>query len=149
MDNVHDLRPTNSVSLSQALLTGLFAGMIATVICIVFNIVYRDESRFALSEIINVSSLIFGVNLVFLLIGAVYYMCLKTFQKGDLIFIVVFLLLTVFLAWRAMYVHRADDAVQNREFHNLLLGVIVISGLLASLGIPWLYHNKKFRENVV
>jgi hypothetical protein len=149
MYKTHDLNRTHPAVLSQALLTGLFAGIMATIVCMIYNLVYRDDTHFPLSDIINVSSLIFIVNIICLLIGAVYYGFLKNMRRGDLAFIIVFVVLTIFLAWRAFYVHRSDDPVLNREFHNLLAGVILITGLFAALGIPFLYHNKKFRDEVV
>ena len=149
MNHMHDLNQRYPVTITKTLLTALFAGMIATVLCMIYNIVYRDETRFPLSDLINVSSLIFVVNIFFLLIGVVYYGLVKAMRKGELVFIALFVLLTVVLAWRALYVHRSDDPVLNQEFHNLLLGVVVIMGVFASLGIPLLYHSKKFQEGVL
>lgn len=149
MDNTTDGNTAGRITLSKAILTGLFAGIIATIICMIYNIEYRQHSRFPLSDIINVSSLIFVVNLIFLLIGVVYYGFLRAGKKGDLGFMVVFVLLTVFLAWRSVNVHRSDDPVLNMEFHHLLLPIVIILGVFASFGIPLLYHNKKFRNNVI
>jgi hypothetical protein len=149
MYRTHDLNRTQPVSLSQALLTGLFAGIMATIVCMIFNVIYRDDTQFQLSDIINVSSLIFVVNIIFLLIGVAYYGFLKMSRRGDLVFIIVFALLTILLAWRSMYVHRSSDPVLNREFHYLLAGVVIIMGLFAAFGIPFLYHNKRFRNEVV
>lgn len=149
MNNATDVDTRYPLTLSKALLTGLFVGIIATVICMIYNISYRDHTRFPLSDVINVSSLIFVINLIFLLIGAVYYGFLKMVKKGDLAFIIVFVLLTIFLAWRATSVHRSDDPIYNMEFHHLLLAMIGITGIFASFGIPFLYHNKAFRRSVL
>ena len=145
----YDMKTINQPRFPKALLTGLFVGIIATVVCMVFNIFYRENTHFDLSDIINISSLIFFVNLVFLVIGAVYYGFMRTGKKGELAFIIVFVLLTLFFGWEASGVHRSDDPLLNMEFHHLLLAMVVIMGALASFGIPFLYHNRSFEEHVV
>ena len=135
--------------ISKSILTGLFAGIVATLICLGYNIFYRDSTGYPLASIINVSSLIFFVNFVFLIIGFIYYGFIKSMRKGDVAFIVVFVLLTIFLCWRATLAHRSDDPVLNAEFHHLLLAMIIIMGIAASFGIPYLFHSKKFEEHVL
>lgn len=135
--------------LSKALLTGLFAGFVATIVCMLYNLIFRDSTRFTMAEIINGTSLVFVVNLVFLVIGAIYYGFIKTFKKGELIFILVFVLLTIFFAWKAEGVHRSADALLNSEFRQLLLGVVIIMGISAAFLLPFLFHNKKFEEHVL
>jgi hypothetical protein len=149
VDTFFGTNPTNEITLSKAILTGLFTGIIATIICMIYNIAYRQHTSFELSDLINVSSLIFVVNLIFILIGVIYYGFLRISRKGDLAFIVVFVLLTALLAWGASGVHRSDNPVLNTEFHHLLLAIVVIIGIFASFGIPFLYHNKKFQSNVL
>lgn len=134
---------------SKAVLTGLFAGIVATVLCLLYNIFYRDSTGFALSNFINVSSLIFAVNLLFLAIGLIYYAFLRVARSGEKIFVVLFLLLTVVLAYLGGQIHRSDVPQLNSEFHQLLLPMIIVMGLLAAIGIPFLYHNKKFEETVL
>ena len=80
---------------SGALLTGVFAGFAGTIICLAFNIIYRDDTGFLPSVIINVSSLIFAVNILFVIIGLIYFLCLRYLPGGDVFFEGVFILLTV------------------------------------------------------
>jgi hypothetical protein len=133
---------------TKAMLTGLFAGIIATVVCLGYNIFYREHTGFPLASIINVSSLIFFVNILFVIIGIIYYGFIQS-KKGDLAFTIVFILLTVFFCWRALYSHRSDEALLNNEFHHLLIAMIIIMGIAASIGIPLLFHSKKFEEHVL
>lgn len=133
---------------TRAMLTGLFVGIIATLACLFYDVIFRESTRFSLGPIINVSTLIFTVNLVFLIIGVLYYAFLKAF-KGDLVFIIVFALLTIFFIWRALNVHRSPDQELNTEFKELLIGVIAIMGIGAAFLIPFLFHSKKFEEHVL
>jgi len=133
----------------QSMLTGFFVGFFATIVCLAYNIIFRDSTGFPLSSFINVSSIIFLVNLLFPVIGIIYYGFITTFKKADIVFVIAFFLLTVFLVWRTELVHRTDDHLLNMEFRNLLLGIVVILGISASVFIPILYHSKKFKEMVL
>ena len=135
---------------SRATLTGVFAGIVTTLICLGYNFYYRDETGFPLSGIINVSSLIFGVNIIFLALGMGYSFFLQSFRKlGELFYIILSIGLTVWAALTAIHMHRSDDPLLNNEFHHLLLVMIIIIGVVAAAGVPILFHNKKFQDAVI
>lgn len=137
------------VSLSKPLMTAVFAGFVSTLICLFYNVLYRDITDFELADIINVSSLIFLVNLLFLVIGFIYYFFLQKFKKGELLYISLFVLLTLFFIWKAEGVNRAADHANIVQFRGLLAGIVIIIGACASLLLPYLFHNKKFEEGVL
>ena len=128
----------------RAFMTAVFVGIADTAICLIYNVMYRDATGFPLSAIFNVSSLIFAVNLLFMVIGIVYFAFIKLFKKGDVVFGAVFGLLTLILVWKGLNVHRADTQELNTGFRGLLEGMIVILGVSASFFLPYLYHSKKF-----
>jgi len=134
---------------SKAVLTGVFSGIVTTVICLGYNLFYREETGFSPSELINVSSLIFIVNLIFLSLGFIYYFFIYSFKRGDISYIIVFALLTAFTAMKSMQVHRSDNPTLNAEFRHLLMMLVIIIGVAGSLGIPYLFHSKKFDEHVI
>ncbi|HEV8507357.1 MAG TPA: hypothetical protein VGQ53_18225 [Chitinophagaceae bacterium] len=133
----------------RALMTGFFVGFIATFVCLAYNIIFRDSTGFSLSAFINVSSIIFFVNILFPVIGIIYYGFISSFKKSDIIFTILFLVLTVFFVWRTEMTRRTNDHLLNAEFKNLLLGIVIILGISASVFIPLLYHNKKFTDAVL
>jgi hypothetical protein len=60
-------------------MTGLFIGIADTVICLLYNLFYRDGGHgFFSSDIVNVSSIIFGTNILFVVIGVLFF----AFAKG-------------------------------------------------------------------
>jgi uncharacterized membrane protein YjfL (UPF0719 family) len=144
MDSDYQITP-----FSRALLTGVFVGFVTTIICLVFNIIYRDSTGFTPAEIINVSSIIFGINLIFVVIGMVYHVFLKFIRKGEVFFIAVFALITAFLIWKAEGAIRSDNYQVTLQFRGLLAGIIIISGIGASVLIPFLFHDKRFKEHVL
>jgi hypothetical protein len=135
--------------LSKSLLTGLFAGIASTFICIIYNIVYRGQTSYGLFAFINVSSLIFLVNLLFVAIGLIYYCFIRFAKRGDLIFAIVFILLSVLFIVKIPAIHRVNDAALNSEFHHLMIAMVVIMGIAAAIGIPVLYNSKRFEEEVL
>ncbi len=130
------------VPFGKAFLTALFSGMLATFVCFVFEIWYRLATFYGPSDYINVSSIIFIVNLLLLVAGVAYYAFKTWFKKGDLIYIIFFLLVMVFCIWKIFGIHRFADLKLNREFIQLLGGIAIIIGI-AALCIPYLYNNRK------
>jgi hypothetical protein len=59
------------------------------------------------------------------------------------------MLLTVLSIWEAYGIHRSDNAVVNMQFHQLLGGLFLINGVIVFAGIPFLFHNKAFNEQVI
>ena len=131
----------------KALMAGLFAGIIAATLCLVFNIVYREYTSFPLSIIINVSSIIFIVTLVLTLAGIAYFGISRLFQRGSMItYMTLFLALTLLCVRYAVHVQRSTDPVLSSEFSGLFEGIIIISGLFAIFFIPYLI---KTRSNII
>ena len=131
----------------KAMMTGLFVGIIDTLICLGYNIFYRYESGYFPSEFINVSSIIFMVNLTMLVVGLVFFLFLR-FAGGGGIFSIFMLLLTAFLAWESATVVRFGDSHMDGGFHGLLTGIVLIMGISGAL-IPVLYKNEKFLDSVI
>jgi hypothetical protein len=133
---------------TRAMMTGLFIGVVDTLICLAYNIGYRNLTGYTPSELINVSSLIFGVNLILLATGMLYFVFIRLFGKKDFVFIAVFVLLTIFLIWKADTGHRFEDYVVNKGWKGLILGVVAILGVSAS-ALPLCFHSRFFRKYVL
>ena len=132
----------NQIPFAKAFLTALFAGIIATMVCLGYNIWFREATYFGPSDFINVSSIIFIVNILLLLAGVVYYALKSWSKRGDLIYTLIFLLIIVFCIWKTMGIHRFADLKLNGEFIKLLGGTILIIGF-GMLCIPYIFNHKK------
>jgi hypothetical protein len=143
------MRSSYLTPFSKALLTGLFVGIAATFVCIIYNIIWRNETDFPLFNFINVSSLIFAVNILFVVIGVVYYWFTRYIKRGEIFFIVLFTIITLLCILKVADIHRSGDAVWNLQFHHLMIAMLVIMGISAVFGIPFLYHNKGFEDTVL
>ena len=128
---------SNQLHFSKAFLTSLFAGLIATLVCLTYDIWYRLATFYGPTEFINVSSIIIIVNILLMTAGLVYYAFLSWSRKGDLIYTVFILIVFGFCIWETSRIHRFVDLKLNREFIELLLGTIIIVGI-SSLLIPFI-----------
>ncbi|MBZ5859427.1 hypothetical protein [Flavihumibacter profundi] len=127
----------------RAYMTTVFTGISTTILTMLYDLVIVDLFNFPSYAMINVATLIFFVNILFLAIGFIYYGFISLFKKGDIFFTIVSILLTVFLVWEA------EAHTVNMQFRDLLTGIIIIIGIAASLAIPFLFHNKKFEEYIL
>jgi hypothetical protein len=132
---------------TDTMMTGLFIGIIDTLICLAYNIGYRDLTGYTPSALVNVSSLIFAVNLLLLLTGMIYFLFRKVFGTKDHIYVVLAVLFTGFLAWETEIGHRFADATVNSESKGLLLGIVLILGASA-IALPFLYRSRFFEKYV-
>jgi integral membrane sensor domain MASE1 len=132
----------------KVMMTGVFIGIILTVLSIFCDVLFLEVTGFPFDEIINVSSLIFSINILFLVVPAIYYGFTRLSRYGTLIFIAVFVLSTLFLLLKVRAVHRTDNEHLNSEFRVLLSLIILIMAAGAIL-IPFLVNNKKFRKYVI
>ena len=133
---------------TNSMMTGLFIGIIDTLICLAYNIGYRGFTGYTPSALVNVSSLIFAVNLLLLLTGIVYFLFRKVFGSKDYVYIVLAILFTGFLAWMTEIGHRFADATVNAESKGLLLGIVLILGASA-ISLPFFYRSKFFEKYVL
>ena len=129
-------------------MTGLFVGIIDTVICLAYNLGYRNYTGYLPSSLINVSSLIFAVNLLLLVIGIVYFFFLRMFKLGDVFFEVVAITVTVWLIYKTAGLQRFDDPKLDSGFRGLLGGIVVILGASTAC-IPFLFRSRRFVDKVI
>ena len=135
-------KDSDLIPFGKAFLTALFVGILATLVCFAYDIYYRMATLYGPSDYINVSSIIFIVNIVLLVAGVIYYAFKSWSGKGDTLYAIFFLLLTVFCVWKTAGIHRFTDYRLNREFIQLLGGTVIIMGI-AALCIPLFFNNKK------
>jgi hypothetical protein len=134
---------------SDVVLTSVFAGFVATLLCFVYYLTFKEVTEYPFSSLLNVSSLIFGVNTLFVTIGCIYYLFIHYFRRGEVMHIVFSALLTAVAIWAASTAHRSDNALFNTEFHQLLIGILLILGVMSTIVLPLMYHSKKFHESIL
>lgn len=135
----HDYEET---PFSKSVLSGVFAGIAATVFILIYNFIYRGGTAFPLSEIINVSTVIFASLIILTVTGVIFHFFIKHMKSGMIVYIILFSIFTILAALGSMHVTRTADQVLNTEFHELLLGTVIILGICAVVAIPFFYKTK-------
>lgn len=133
----------------RALMTAFFAGIADTIICLIYNIVFRSEKRDFSSTLLNVSYLIFGILFLFFIIGIIYMLIRRISRNGDLIFFLLFSSLTILAIWTIRSGHFSADLVENASLRGEYTGVSIISGISAAIGIPLLHRSHRFELYIV
>lgn len=126
----------------KSLMAGLFAGIIITLANLIFNFIYRGITRFNPSEMVNVTSIIFVSLILSMVAGILYYLIVPYANKSKMIFIVLFILLTVVVTYVAFHVSRSSNPNVSAQFHGLFAGIVVISGLTNAILIPYMAKHK-------
>jgi ABC-type Fe3+-siderophore transport system permease subunit len=126
----------------RAVTAGVATGFIATIVALIYNIVYREEANFQLNGIISVSSIIFAVMLVFTIIGMAYYLFDANLSWGTIGYIMLMLVLTFLCIRVAINFQRSDDPVLAAGFRKLFIGIIVICSAFAIVMVPYLVKKE-------
>lgn len=126
----------------KPLMAGLFAGYIATVFNLVYDVFFRKETAFPLHELINVSTIIFATLFALPLAGIAFAFIDRYFRRGDRIYILLSALFTVLCIYGTLQVHRSPDPAVTTQFQHLLLGIVIISGVFATVAVPWLVKHQ-------
>lgn len=132
----------------KVMMTGVFIGITLTVVAIFCDAAFLETTDFPYDIIINVSSLIFSINILFLLVPVIYYGLTRLSKYGNLIYIGVFASIALFLLLKISGVHRTDNEHLNSEFRTILsIIVLILAG--GAILIPFLINNKNFRKYVI
>jgi hypothetical protein len=132
----------------RSFMTCVFVGLIGTVLCMVYDLAFVQITGFPFSSIINVSTLIFAINILFLAVGMIYYWSVRLIRSGETIYVALFVVLTVFALIKIQGSHRSPDAAISAQFKWLSSGITLILGLLA-MAVPALYRSRKFDDLVL
>jgi hypothetical protein len=127
--------------LSKTVLAGVFAGIAGTLMNLGYDFIFRMRTEFPLSQVVNVSTIIFSTMLFFTVAGVVYFF-LSRVKKGELLYIVLLLALGALSMKGVAGVNRSPIALISEEFRYLIFGILGINFLLATFGIPYLMHHQ-------
>lgn len=131
----------NDGHIYKPLMAGLFAGYIATIVNLVYDLFFRSYTAFPLHELINVSTIIFGTLLLLPIAGLAYAFFDRYVKAGMLVYILASVAFCVLCIYGIMHTHRSADPLIAHQFQYLLLGIFLISGAFATIGIPYFFRH--------
>ena len=135
------MKPYNEIEFEKSVMSGLFAGIAATVLALIYNAYFRQYTDFSLSMIINVSSIIFALTILLTIAGIIFYEFHHFIKNGTLIFRAASLLITALLLFGVQYVQRSSNPAEAQQFRQLLIGIIAITGFCTVFLLPFLYKH--------
>ena len=125
-----------NTSLSRCLMAGFACGIIAALVNAMYSYFYRNATDFDGSLLFTPLLIFVGFPILFVLTGVIFYEMVDHVRKGRLCFTVAFLL----LMGLAIILNLNQ---QNKGAEGLLLGIILISGFLMSLLLPYIATHSK------
>jgi hypothetical protein len=132
-------------NLSRCLLAGVLAGVVTVVINILqifFFGISAVESSYSL--LINPFSIFLG-GIIPTFLGALSYSFFFQMKDRDIIYTVIFGLLTFILAKMSYRLHLKNQSLEI-SFHEIFVNMIVVTGLVTTFIIPFIINNKKLQR---
>jgi hypothetical protein len=132
-------------NLSRCLLAGVLAGVVTVVINILqifFFGISAVESSYSL--LINPFSIFLG-GIIPTFLGALSYSFFFRMKDRDIIYTVIFGLLTFILAKMSYRLHLKNQSLEI-SFHEIFVNMIVVTGLVTTFIIPFIINNKKLQR---
>lgn len=128
------------INFDRCLLAGLFTGLVAAIVAIVFNVIYRGSTNLIAFAVVMPISIFTAFPFFNLVLGGVYFLFVQNLKRGARVFIVVFLLATILSIVLTRYTgSRADRLVD--EFRGLVVGLEIIEGVLGAFLIPYFVNH--------
>ncbi len=130
--------------LTKCVLGATFAGLLAVAADETFNLLYRMFSGYFPSDFFNVSTLIFGTMILFLVAGILYFFLMKLVPGiANIVYTVAMLAVTIFLFISALQLHRFAQPEMAAQFRTLTAGMVLIVGVMTAFLVP--YFSRHYR----
>ena len=135
------LASKKNTSFSRSLLAGIVCGILAAILNLVFTVFYRKATDFAAYKVVEPLLIFIAFPLLFVIAGFIFFEMVENIRKGRLYFTILSL---VMMAIALVFGLRQLE----RGIGDLLFGIILITGLLVSLLLPFLAtHPKIFMDS--
>lgn len=138
MNNNYDLPQSD---LSRGVLGGLFAGIVATVINLVFVYAYRYATGFEDFNGMDVMVIICGSILQSITCGLIFYWFVHYLNKGMLYYRVVVLMITIAIVYLGLTFRQTLLGSVPYNFRVIVITTQVVIGGLATFLIPYLFRH--------
>lgn len=134
-------RPEQPPAFSKALLSGALTGIVAAVINIVYDVIFRSITRYMPAEEFNFFSITLASMIVLTLLGIMFFLFIRylnasAFTVALIIIIIACICLTAFL-----HADKTEPPLYGN--HGLIAGFTLLSGLLALILLPYFYKHPK------
>src|SRR3954467_7194977 len=122
--------------LSKAVLGSLFAGIIATVLNLIFNYVYRAITGYTFLGVFTVYTIILFSIVMCMAGGIIYFLLKKNIQSGRIIYTVLFLALTILGLFLHINFNVTSGEPGPAGVHGLTMSIDIITGCTIAFVVP-------------
>lgn len=129
--------------LSRGVLSGLYAGIIATIANMIFVYIYRFLTNFQDFNGFDVTVIVFGTLLLSLACGIVFYFFVHFLKGGVSMYRLAVALVTVLIIFFGLTLRHEVEGTVPFEFRMIVIITQVIIGALAAFLIPYLFRHDK------
>lgn len=131
-------------TLSRGVLGGLFVGISAAVVNLLFDYLYRKFTHYQFAEFVNINSIIFFTIPTMIAAGIVYAIIKDNLKKGVWMYITLALVLTTVVAFIPLGPNMLPngDALPSTA-RGLTLGIEIITGLMGAFALPYFAEHQK------
>lgn len=134
------LASTKNTSFSRSLLAGIICGILAAILNLAYTTFYRRATDFTSFKVVEPLLIFIAFPLLFVIAGFIFFEMVENIKKGRLYFTILSL---VMMGVALVFGLRQLD----KGIGDLLFGIILITGLLVSLLLPFLAtHPKIFMD---
>lgn len=134
------LAATKNTSFSRSLLAGIVCGILAAILNLAYTTFYRKATDFTSFKVVEPLLIFIAFPLLFVIAGFIFFEMVENMKKGRLYFTILSL---VMMGVALVFGLRQLD----KGIGDLLFGIILITGLLVSLLLPFLAtHPKIFMD---
>ena len=134
------LAASKNTSLSRSLLAGIVCGILAAILNVVYTVFYRKATDFTAYKVVEPLLIFIAFPLLFVIAGFIFYEMVENIKKGRMYFTILSLIM---MAVALLFGLRQLE----KGIGDLLFGIILITGLIVSLLLPFLAtHPKIFMD---
>jgi hypothetical protein len=128
------------INLDRCVLAGLFTGIVAALVAVVFDVIYRNATGLYDYGLAMPVSLFMVFPFLNLIAGGIYYLFLNQLRRGAALFIFLMLLCMLVLALFTAY-SGSKGTHSKHEFRDLIIGMEIIQGILGAVLIPFFVNH--------
>jgi hypothetical protein len=129
--------------LSKAVLGSLLTGIIVTIVNLIYDHIYRSIANYYFSEIFSIYALISFSILICMAGGIIYFLLNKYLAKGTIVYIILFVALTIAGLFMHMGSYKPDGDSIASGIKGLKIGLDIITGASAAFLVPYFAEHPK------
>jgi hypothetical protein len=127
----------------RAVLGSLFAGIIATVLSLIYNYFYRAITGYTFLGVFTVYTIILFCIVMCMAGGIIYFLLKKNIRSGRIIYMALFLVLTIL----GLFLHINFNVTVGEGgpsgVHGLTMGIDIITGCTIAFLVPYMAEHPR------